>query len=382
MKVVERRDTERNRQRPAPTDRGLPNDYYVDPAHYALEKQRIFQRTWALAGVEGMVPEKGSVAQAEVAGVPIFFTRNASGDIKAFQNVCPHRGTRIVTEDKARTAMITCPYHAWTFDLDGKLKSRAHFFGPGAHASKDDEALHDCEGLFPVPLVTWNGAILVNIDGQAGPFADHVAPLEKEAEGYDLSAMRYAGSVSSTFDANWKLTIENFLDTYHVFAVHPTLDSMMTPDQRKSSVGSGAFIFSEFQSTDTGKQVRGDLPLIPGLTEELINLSFFGVFFPNWMISIHPSYLLHWHVVPLAIDRTRVDVHAHFVGEAATDDAHAAARKNLMDYYVALNGEDEGICRRLQEGRQAPAYDGGRFSPYWDGGTVHLARLVEAAMKA
>lgn len=381
MSVAARRDAERERQRPSPTDRGLPNHFYVDPDHYVLEKSRLFHRTWVLAGVEGMVPERGAVVQADVAGAPIFFTRNAAGEIKAFQNVCPHRGTRLVTQDKQRAAMITCPYHAWTFDLDGKLKSRAHFFGPGVHADRHAEALHDCEGLFPVRLAIWNGAILVNIDGKAPEFDGHVAPLAKEAEGYDLSSMRYAGSVSSTFDANWKLTIENFLDSYHVFAVHPTLDSMMTPDQRKSSVGSGAFIFSDFLSTDTGKKVRDDLPPIPGLPEELTNLSFFGVFFPNWMISIHPSYLLHWHVVPLAVDRTRVDVHAHFVGDAATDDLHAAARKNLLDYYVALNGEDEGICRNLQQGREAPAYDGGRFSPYWDGGTVHLARLVEEAMQ-
>ena len=380
MSVIERRNAERQAQRPGPEARGLPNHYFVDEDHYRLEQQRLFRRNWVLAGVEGLLASKGAVVQADVAGVPIFFTRTANGEVRAFQNVCPHRGVRIVIEDHERAAMITCPYHAWTFDLEGRLKTRAHFFGPGAHATARDEELHACEGLFPVRVARWNGALLVNIDGEAPPLEDYIAPLEEEAEGYDLSAMRYAGKVSNTFEANWKLTIENFLDSYHVFAVHPTLDSMMEPSQRKSSVGKKALIYSDFQSTDTGKAVRGALPPIPGLPGELANVSFFGVMFPNWMISIHPAYLLHWHVVPLGVDRTRVDLHAYFVGDAATDDEHAEARRKLLDYYTALNAEDEGICRRLQQGRMAPAYDGGRFSPYWDGGTVHLARLVEAAM--
>ncbi len=380
MSVIARRDAARKEQRPNPDERGLPNAYFTDEAHYREEQERLFRRTWVMAGVEGTLLEKGAVVQADVAGVPIFFTRNRDGEVRAFQNVCPHRGVRLVVEDQQRAAMITCPYHAWTYDLDGKLKSRAHFFGPGAHATAEGEALHACEGLWPVRVATWNGALLVNIDGNAMPIEDYVAPLDVEAAGYDLGAMRYAGVVSSTFEANWKLTIENFLDAYHVFAVHPTLDSLMTPDQRKSSVGSGNLIYSDYYSTDTGKAMRGGLPLIPDMPDELINVSFFGVMFPNWMLSIHPAYLLHWHVVPLGVDRTRVDVHAHFVGEAATDAAHAEARKKLLDYYIALNGEDESICRRLQQGRQAPAYDGGRFSPYWDGGTVYLANLVRAAM--
>jgi choline monooxygenase len=381
MSVTKRRDAAREAQRPGPNDRGLPNSWFIDEDHYRTEQELLFRRTWVLAGVEGMLADKGAVIQADVAGVPIFFTRNRAGEIRAFQNVCPHRGVRLVVEDHERAAVITCPYHAWTYDLDGRLRTRTHFFGPGAHATPQDEALHACEGLWPVRTASWNGALLVNIDGKAPPLEDYVAPLAVEAEGYDLSGMRFAGMVTSTFEANWKLTIENFLDVYHVFAVHPTLDSMMTPDQRKSSVGSGYLIYSDFYSTDTGKQVRDGLTRIPNLPEELANISFFGVMFPNWMISIHPTYLLHWHVVPLSVERTCVNVYAHFVGEAATNDHHAEARRKLLDYYVALNAEDEDICRRLQQGRQAPAYDGGRFSPYWDGGTVHLANLVRAAME-
>jgi len=380
MSVLARRDAHREEQRPGPAERGLPNAWFIDPDHYRAEQERLFRRRWVLAGVEGQLPDPGTVYQTEVAGVPLILTRGRAGEIHAFQNVCPHRGVKLVSGNSTGQATITCPYHAWTYGLDGKLRTRAHFFGPGAHGTTRDEADHACEGLFKVRLARWNGALFINIDGEAEPFEDYVAPLEAEIEGYDLSVMEYGGSFTSRFEANWKLATENFLDSYHVFTVHPTLNSMMTNDQRKSSFGVGSMICSEFYSTDVGKDVRGGLPPIPGLPEEMANVSFFGVMFPNWMFSIHPAYLIHWHVIPEAVDRTRVDVHAHFVNGAATDEAHANARKKLLDYYEALNGEDESICRQLQEGRHAPAYDGGRFSPYWDGGTVHLANLIRQAM--
>lgn len=380
MSTIARRDAARLAQRPGPDARGLPNHFFVDKDHFVKEQARLFQRTWAFAGVEAMLPGPGSIKHTEVAGVPLFFTRNANGEIRAFQNVCPHRGVRLVTEDKSKAAMLTCPYHAWSFDLDGKLKARPHFFGPGDHAGEGDEKLHACEGLFPVRVGTWNGALLVNIDGKAPPLEEFLAPLNAETEGYDLSTMRYGGMISSAFGANWKLMIENFLDSYHVFAVHPQLNRMMIPEQRKSAVGSGTLIYSDYYSTETGKDMRGGLPEIPNLPEEIRNASFFAAQFPNWLMSIHPAYLLLWHVVPLAVDETRIDVYAHFVGDAATDEAYADRRQELLDYYVALNAEDEGVCQLLQEGRRAPAYDGGRFSPYWDGGTCHFAQLVEQAM--
>lgn len=381
MSIVERRDAERLKQQPGRETRGLPNHFYVDQDHFILEQKMLFQRSWVFAGVADEVGAPGAVVQKHVAGVPIFLTRNQSGELKAFQNVCPHRGVRLVTEDKSDARLIACPYHAWAFDLDGVLRARPHFYGPGQHGTPRDGDDLDCKGLFPVRLETWNGALLVNIDGNAPPISEFLAALNTEAGNYDLSCMRYSGMISSEFESNWKLTIENWLDSYHVFAVHPGLDKMMIPAQRKSAIGSGTLVYADYYSTDVGKSVRGGLPEIPNMPEELRNASFFAAQFPNWAVSIHPSYLLFWNYVPVALNKTRVDVYAHFVGEAATDAEHSQARADLLTYYLGLNEEDAGVCSLMQQGRAAPAYDGGRFSPYWDGGSVHFARLVEAAMK-
>lgn len=379
MSIVAERDAARMKQRPSPDARGLPNHFFTEPDHYRLEQQRLFHRTWVFAGVTASVPAPGSVFQAEVAGVPIFFVRGDDGGLRAFQNVCPHRGARLVCENKTGAKRLTCPYHAWAYYLDGRLASRPYFDGFESGVERSAGDAEDVK-LFPVRMETWNGAILVNIDGKAPDLDLYLEALNRETAPYDLAQMRYAKAISTEFDSNWKLTVENWLDSYHVFIVHPTLNKMMIPEQRKAAIGSGTLIYADYFSTESGQEKRSGLPEIPNLTEELANASFFALQFPNWSISIHPAYLLFWHYVPLGVDRTRVDLHFHFVGDAAGDETHAKARTGLIDYYAALNEEDKGICRRMQEGRAAPAYDGGRFSPYWDGGSAWLADLVREAM--
>ena len=378
--IVERRSAARLAQRPEPEARGLPNHCYIDETYYREEQQRLLQRTWVCAGPASQLPDPGSVRTMEVSGVPIILSRDRKGTVRAFQNVCPHRGVQLVTEDRDNAAMMTCPYHGWTFGLDGGLKARPHFFGPGGHANARDEALHACDGLIPVRLEYWNDVLLVNIDGKAPPLAQHTEVLDREAGNYDLSHMRYGGMVSNTFQANWKLAVENWLDSYHVFMIHPELDKVMVPEMRKAAIGDGNIVFSDFPITETGMGMHDDLPRIPGMPEEIRNMCFFPLQFPNWSLSLHPSYMILWHFVPLAVDQTRVDVHIYFVGDAAVDARYAERRKELFDYYHRLNGEDEAICMRMQKGRRAPGYDGGRFSPYWDAGTVHLANLVRQAM--
>jgi choline monooxygenase len=382
MSIVEERDKKRAEQHPGPEVRGLPNHYFIDQEHFKLEQKQLFQRGWIFAGVAGELNKPGSVIQKEVGGVPIILTRNIQGEIKAFQNVCPHRGARLVVENKDETKLMVCPYHSWSFDLDGGLRARPHYNGVDAHGTPRDGDDIDCKGLFGVRLATWNGALLVNIDGKAPAIDEYLADLVAQTSDYDLSAMKFSAMISSEFNSNWKLTIENWLDSYHVFAVHPGLDKMMIKEQRKAAIGAGNLVYADYYSTDMGKDVYGGMPMIPNLSDELKNASFFAAQFPNWAVSVHPTYLLMWNYVPLAVNKTRVDVYAHFVGDAATDEAHAEARSDLLTYYSGLNDEDMNVCSLMQQGREAPAYDGGRFSPYWDGGSVHFARNIEQAMKS
>lgn len=381
MSIVERRDAERLRQQPGPEVRGLPNHYFTDPAHFALERERLFHRSWVFAGVTGELKGPGSVLRKEVAGVPLILTCPREGELKVFQNVCPHRGARLVGDDRDSGKLMVCPYHSWSFDLDGVLRARPHYYGIGQHGSPRDGDREDCKGLFEVRSAVWNGAILINIDGKAPPIEEYLSDLNAQTEHYDISQMRFSAMIESDFNSNWKLTIENWLDSYHVFAVHPGLDRMMVGDQRKAAIGAGMLVYADYFNTDVGRAVYGSLPIIENLPEELKTASFFAAQFPNWAVSVHPSYLLFWNYIPVAVDKTKVQVFAHFVGDAATSEEHEKARTDLLSYYAGLNEEDMGVCSLMQLGRAAPAYDGGRFSPYWDGGSVHFARNVERAIQ-
>lgn len=380
MGIAATRDAARREQRPSSETRGLPNHFFTDPEHYRLEQQRLFHRTWVFAGITAAVPAPGSVFHTEVAGVPIVFTHDDDGEIRAFQNVCLHRGARLVCANKTRAKRLTCPYHAWAYRLDGKLASRPYYDGPtsGIERVGDGEEAR----LFAVRMAIWNGAMLVNIDGKAPSIEQYLESLNRETAPYDFAPVRYAQTIAAEFESNWKLSVENWMDSYHVFSVHPTLDKMMIPEQRKAAIGSGTLIYTDYFLTEIGLEKRGGgLPRLPGVPEELSNASFNALQFPNWSISVHPSYLMFWHFVALAVDRTRVDLHMHFVGDAADDSVHAETRAQLLDYYTLLNEEDRKVCRLLQEGRAAPAYDGGRFSPYWDAGGARLAELVRRAME-
>lgn len=332
------------------------------------------------AGVTGELKGPGSILTRDIAGLPIGITCPNEGEVRVFQNVCPHRGARLVSEDRDTGKLLVCPYHAWSFDLEGGLRARPHYFGVGHHGTPRDGDREDCKGLFEVRTAIWNGAILMNMDGKAPPIEEYLSDLNEQTAGYDLEQMQFAESIESDFNSNYKLTIENWLDSYHVFAVHPGLDKMMVGDQRKAAIGAGRLVYADYFNTDVGKSVYGSLPTLAGLPEEFKTASFFAAQFPNWAVSVHPSYFLLWNYIPVATDKTQVRVYAHFVGDAATSSEHAKARTDLLAYYAGLNEEDMGVCSLMQQGRAAPAYDGGRFSPYWDGGSVHFARNVVLAM--
>ena len=359
---------------PIETARGLPNEAFVSPEFLARENKTLFPRSWVFAGRKSQVPNAGDIAQVTVAGDPLILVRGRDDVVRVFYNVCPHRGARLVTEDRTGAAVLTCKYHAWTFELSGPLRARAHFHGPGQNdrAGPDQP---DCPHLFPVRSETWHDAIFVNLNGDAVDLATYLAPLNRQADGFDISQFTYATTVTGRFNCNWKLAIENWSDVYHVFAIHPLLDSMMDASQRTGMTTDGNLIYCRF-GYDTETLAQEGLPIAANLRGEAATSAFMGHLFPGLGISFHPTLLLFWDYKPLSHDWTTLALHIYLVGNAATDDAHANLRAEKARYYDDLNAEDDEVCRLLQQGRAARGYDGGRFAPYWDKGTLHLAKLV------
>lgn len=359
---------------PVETAASLPNAAYCSEAFLELENRRLFARTWMLAGFGHQLPYPGDLLPTSVAGQPILLARDHEGELRAFHNVCRHRGTRLVSEPCGQRRTIVCPYHAWTYDLDGRLIARPHFEGAGKHdlAERGDPAL----GLLPVRAAQWQDLIFVNLSGDAPPLERHLEPMTERMEGYDLSALRHAGTLTFEIEANWKFIHENFIETYHVFAVHPKLSAFAPMETRSPSAYEGFCFWNDYRFPKP-EDGRGEgLPYYPGLPDAWQRRGMWFHFFPTLDIELWPDQFAVFQLTPLGPGRTREEIHVYLIGEAAEAERYGAARQAVLDMWQALNNEDVRVLELLQQGRQAPAFDGGCFSPHWEAANHHFCCLV------
>ena len=337
------------------------------------------------AGLASEIADMGDARPVEVAGRPLILARAQDGEIRAFHNVCPHRGARLLTEPVSKRPALTCPYHAWTYGLDGALRNRPHYDGPDRHNDGlNAEGERPC--LFPVRNFTWHDWVFVNLDGKAQPFEDYIGEAARRFDGYDLSAFSCANHESFDFACNWKLAIENYCDFYHIFQLHPALHQAMTKDQRRAMECVDSHLFNEYWFDDAGHGQLGEnsgvgLPLPPGMPTELQNKMVFGLLFPNVAVNVYPTNAQFVMFEPVSADNTRMHMWFYYAGDGVDSPAHKNERETVCQEWTKLNAEDEDICRRLQEGRKSDAYDGGRLAPYWDTGTIHYHRQIADAMR-
>jgi phenylpropionate dioxygenase-like ring-hydroxylating dioxygenase large terminal subunit len=357
---------------------GLPNLAYTSEAWQRLESRRLFARSWSFAGYARDLARPGDAVPVDLAGMPIMLVRGGDGEIRAFHNVCRHRGATILAEPAHGLKFLTCPYHAWAYDLKGRLRTRPHFHGGDRHDVIKDGA--EGPGLIPIATAVWHHWVFVNIDGEAGPFDDFIAPIARRCAGYDFSAAGYAGSLSFDVACNWKLALENYIEPYHVFAAHPRLHSFVSMAEREPSKCDGHVMwnFYQFRAPEEGRGVG--LPYFPNLGDDLMQRGMWFVAVPNFAFEIYPDHIATFIATPVAPDRARERIDIYLVGEAAAGSQYAEQRQAVFDMWRDLNGEDLDVIARLQRGRLSPGYDGGRFSPYWDEAPLHLSRQIVKAM--
>ena len=366
----------------APIDkaRGLPNSAFTSEVFFEFEQERLFARSWIYAARQSAIPNSGDVIPVNVAGQPIFIVRQADGTVRAFYNVCLHRGARLVSNPCRGRKTIVCPYHSWAYELDGTLCARPHYFGPGHHDNMK-AASRDEPRLFPVRSAIWHDWIFVNLDGNSPQFESFLAPVNKQWGDFNLSEIKFAHHLQIDFRANWKLVIENYFDFYHVFKVHPTFHKKLSKSLRQPTKGDGHFLHNQFWEEDTHPFVSTDpsdpaLPPVSRSNESGLRKSVFGVLFPNSAVNIHGTDLQFTHLEPLAPNHTRMHRYFYFIGNAATSADYLRARQRTYEAWTALLQEDVGVCERAQEGRRCNAYDGGRFAPSWDSAAHYFHKLV------
>ncbi len=365
-----------------PTEAGsaLPNAAYIHPDFYTLEQQTVFRKTWVFAAFAHQLPNIGDLLPIDIAGQPVVLVKSDDAKIRAFHNVCRHRGAKLIDELKTGCRNLVCPNHSWSYSLRGKLLARPRFWGGDQHdINRSDSHRAD---LIEIKCATWHDWVFVNLDGQADDLSEHIRPIVEKLDGYDFTDLRFAQALEFDIKANWKLAIENFIEPYHVFSCHPWLNAFVSMAERSPPRFQDHVLFCgyEFQKTDPA---RGEgLPYFPNLSEEKKRRGDWYVLFPNFGFEIFPDQVDVFIATPMGADRCKETIALYFIGEGAEAEHYAEARNRVIQNWHDLNSEDVGIIERMQAGRWSDGFDGGVLSPYWDPVQQQFARLLMKAILA
>jgi choline monooxygenase len=265
----------------------IPGGRYADEEFYELELKHVWRKTWLYAGHTSEVPERGSYKLFEKLGVTIIIVRSQDGQIRAHHNVCRHRGARLVTESPGKNSKFVCPYHAWSYGLDGRLAvvPGEHNFGCLDKAKR---------GLLPVRCETWKGLIFINLDPSAAGLAEHMAPVAAKIGDYPLDSMSVKRSASIPMNCNWKASVDNFIEIYHLPVVHgkTAMQWLRSETFNVSMLKNGHSFLSVERVVNTkpgepelAKLLHGplpkDAPIVPGVDEFFDAYSCVATTFPN-----------------------------------------------------------------------------------------------------
>jgi Rieske 2Fe-2S family protein len=344
----------------------LPPAAFADPSVLAWEVENLFGG-WICLGHAAAITEPGSWLMREIGPSSVFALRGADDVPRAFLNVCRHRGSRLVEETEGTVRRrIQCPYHAWSYDLDGSLVAAPHM-----DAVEDFD--RGCFGLIEVRSAVVGGLILVDLSGAAPDVGDHVGDLGRFLDRWKVATLRRARGTVYDVAANWKAIGENYNECLHCPGVHPELNRLSDYRSGDSQYGEGswcggAMTLNEGAETmGTGEGHAGHRPPIEGLSAEEINSVFYFSLFPNALVSLHPDYVMVHTLWPRAVDRTEVTCEWFFEPETmARDDFDPS---DAVDFWDMVNRQDWRVCELAQKGVRIPGYTAGRYSA--DEGDVH-----------
>jgi Rieske 2Fe-2S family protein len=336
----------------------LPARYYTDPEQYRAEMERFFFGQWVCAGREERLARPGGYFLCDVAGESVIVTRDTKGAVRAFYNVCRHRGTRMCTEPEGALpgGRIRCPYHAWTYALDGRLLGAPHM---GAGFNPADYPLHS------VHADTWAGHIFLNLSRRPRPLAEQLGRLPEKFAAWRMSELRMHRRIVYDVRANWKLIILNYNECLHCPCVHPGLNPLtdyLGADNEPATLTyiGGSMGFRKGVETMSVDGVRRRAYL-PGLDERQRQMVCYYAIYPNFLLSLHPDYMMTHLLWPKAHDRTEIVCEFHFHPDEMVKPDFVA--DDAIELWDRTNREDWRVCELSQAGISSRAYAPGPYSP-------------------
>jgi Rieske 2Fe-2S family protein len=336
----------------------LAGHYYASDGIFDTELERIFYEQWICVGHGGQVADAGDCIVVKVGGESLLVLRDREGELRAFYNVCRHRGTVLRGQADERSAdCIHCPYHGWTYDLKGNL-IRAPLMEEVASFKKADYPLHS------VAIHMWEGFLFINLAMLPKPFVSVFGPLAGKFLRWQLSELRVARSVEYDVRANWKLIIENYLECYHCPIIHPEFVRNIPYRSGRNDLFEGPFLGGYMEMKPGVESLtrsrRRCSPILDNVSGEDLRRIYFYSIFPNMTLSLHPDYVMAFTLWPIDCRRTRVNCEWLFASEALArgecdpDDA--------VQFWDNANKEDWQICGLVQEGVGSRRYSPSPYS--------------------
>ena len=339
---------------------GLPALWYRDPAHYERELEAFWYRGWVAVAREEELPRPGDWRVVAVGSQSLVLLRNGKGELRAFHNTCRHRGSVLCTEAQGSfpRGRIVCPYHSWTYDLDGRLVGT-----PRRMATPDFRA--EEFPLFAVAVGTWGGFVFVNLDGKAAALSELVGNRASRYERYRFQDLRIGKRLVVDVQANWKLLAENFSECFHCPPVHPELCAIVTAYQEAGAWGlRGEETKAQYAPHATTLTLDGSarLPPFENLNEaEKARLYIADMLLPGLFLNVQPDYVNSQLMFPTGPESVRI------VYDWLFEPRHLPLPEADLAHYVALwditNRQDARNCEWQQQGMRSRAFEHGVFVP-------------------
>ncbi len=356
----------------------LPREAYVSLDWFELEQERLFSRYWNFAGTVHELANPGDYVTVQAGRYPLFVVVGSDGEVRAFHNICRHRGTQFM-EGCGSTKHLMCPYHRWTYNLDGSLRAISQENRLFRDPPKDEL------GLMKASIGNFRGVIFVHPDPEPEEdFKDFVANLDEKVGEHHPDQMVFAGKMEWEFEANWKLVGENYMDAYHLYHIHEQTSAVMNHDKFEWDTAGRHFLFYQPTKDKPGKgrYSGAGLPRVPGTKEKDPKFGgYFHKLFPNfgWVGSaVDFSIFL---IKPVAHDLSIVETRQFYMPmeEEKLEELRARRRRRRGDESEEQSSrpirladfeghpleshnlmvEDMWVCRQMQKGMNSPAYNVG-----------------------
>jgi choline monooxygenase len=335
----------------------IPANWYYDGEIYQREQKKIFEKNWTFIAQCTDVASPGQFVTSTIANQPVVIVRTSHGNLKGFLNLCRHRASMLCTKTSGIVPQFTCPYHAWSYDLDGVLKN-----APGFEIGKDVDT--ENFSLIPIEVDTWNGMVFACLDKSCISLADWLGDILNLSGRFPgVAEMDFEAMRSNDSDINWKNYSDNSAEGYHLSTIHPALKASLVSNQtRIKPFENGKFVGFDVTYKDADKNGS-----------------------PGYWIYKFPGLLLHFsmnsfnieRVIPVSPNRTIMQRWFWFMPFIGNEE-----RQQTIDFSNQVMDEDVGICTRVQQNLEGGVYQTGLLSREREPGTIYFQQCVKESLEA